>query len=54
MLRRPDGPPPGTHALLARGLTNWVTKARKAGLSDGDIESMVRATLATTTDEAIA
>lgn len=54
VLRRPDGPPPGTHALLARGLASWIAKARKAGMRDADIESMVRSTLAVTTDEAIA
>lgn len=54
VLRRPDGPPPGTHALLARSLATWIAKARKAGMRDADIESMVRSTLATTTDEAIA
>jgi GntR family transcriptional regulator len=54
VLRRPDGPPPGTHALLQRGLTTWVAKARRAGMRDADIESMVRSTLVTTQDEATA
>ncbi len=54
VLRRPDGPPPGTHALLQRGLTAWVGKARRAGMRDADIESMVRSTLITTQDEATA
>jgi len=51
VLRRPDGPPTGTHVLLSRGLATWIAKARKAGLRDSDIESMVRSTLMTTTSE---
>jgi GntR family transcriptional regulator len=51
VLRRPDGPPPGTHVLLSRGLATWIAKARRAGLRDADIESMVRSTLTATTDE---
>ena len=54
VLRRPDGPPPGTHALLQRGLSAWVGKARRAGMRDADIESMVRSTLAATQSEATA
>ena len=55
VLRRPDGPPAGTHMLLARGLATWIAKARKAGMRDADIESMVRSTLmATTSEEATA
>jgi GntR family transcriptional regulator len=54
VLRRPDGPPPGTHALLQRGLAAWVGKARGAGMRDADIESMVRATLVVTQHEATA
>jgi GntR family transcriptional regulator len=54
VLRRPDGPPPGTHALLARGLSAWIGKARRAGLADADIESMVRSTLAVVHNEATA
>ena len=54
VLRRPDGPPPGTHALLSRGLVAWITKARRAGLRDADIESMVRSTLALAETEATA
>jgi GntR family transcriptional regulator len=54
VLRRPDGPPPGTHALLSRSLVNWIGKARNAGMRDADIESMVRSTLATARDEATA
>src|SRR5437588_13113460 len=44
-LRRPDGPPPGAQATLRRSLARWVSKARDAGLSDSDIESLLRATL---------
>jgi GntR family transcriptional regulator len=51
VLRRPDGPPMGTHMLLSRSLATWIAKARKAGLRDSDIESMVRSTLMTTTSE---
>jgi GntR family transcriptional regulator len=54
VLRRPDGPPPGTHALLARGLESWIAKARRAGLRDSDIESMVRSTLSAIDREATA
>lgn len=54
VLRRPDGPPPGTHALLARGLSAWITKARRAGLRDSDIESLVRSTLLSSESEATA
>jgi GntR family transcriptional regulator len=55
VLRRPDGPPPGTHVLLARSLATWIAKARKAGMRDADIESMVRSTLmATMSEEATA
>ncbi|MGX7678399.1 GntR family transcriptional regulator [Jatrophihabitans sp. DSM 45814] len=54
VLRRPDGPPPGTHALLARSLAAWVSKARAAGMGDVDIESMMRSALAVVVDEASA
>jgi GntR family transcriptional regulator len=47
-LRRPDGPPPGEQAVLRRSLERWVTKARGAGLQDGDMESLLRATLLAT------
>jgi GntR family transcriptional regulator len=42
VLRRPPGPPPGTHATLARGLARWVERARAAGLDDRSIESLLR------------
>ncbi|MDX6228371.1 MAG: hypothetical protein QOI76_1761 [Frankiales bacterium] len=54
VVRRPDGPPPMVQAQLARGLNTWIGKARTAGLSDPDIESMLRSTLRASRDEAIA
>jgi GntR family transcriptional regulator len=54
VMRRPDGPPPNEQAALKRALANWVAKAQRAGLADGDIESMVRSVLASTATEAIA
>jgi DNA-binding transcriptional regulator YhcF (GntR family) len=54
VLRRPPGPPPGTHARLARGLAQWVSGAREAGLDDESIESLLRDTLQATAQEEIA
>ncbi len=45
VLRRPDGPPPGTHSRLGRSLARWVREAREAGLDDESIESLLRVTL---------
>jgi GntR family transcriptional regulator len=45
VLRRPDGPPPGTHSRLGRRLARWVREARGAGLDDESIESLLRVTL---------
>jgi GntR family transcriptional regulator len=45
VLRRPDGPPPGTHSRLGRSLARWVHEARDAGLDDESIESLLRVTL---------
>ena len=53
-VRRPDGPPPSVQHQLSRGLHSWVERARMAGLSDPDIESMLRATLRAGRGEAIA
>ena len=53
-VRRPDGPPPGVHAQLIRSMTAWIGKARVAGLTDADIESLLRSTLRANRDEAIA
>ena len=52
--RRPDGPPPREQAALQRALETWVAKAQRAGLADGDIESMVRSVLVSAANEAIA
>jgi GntR family transcriptional regulator len=54
VLRRPPGPPPGTHATLARSLARWVERARAAGLDDRSIESLVREMLHGATQEEIA
>ena len=54
VMRRPDGPPPNEQAALKRTLTAWVARAQRAGLADANIESMVRAVLATSAAEAIA
>jgi GntR family transcriptional regulator len=43
--RRPDGPPPGTQARLARTLERWVLTARGEGLDDESIEALLRSTL---------
>ncbi len=43
--RRPEGPPPGVQARLARTLERWVHSARDEGLDDESIESMLRGTL---------
>jgi GntR family transcriptional regulator len=45
VLRRPDGPPPATHARLAKGLARWVESARAAGMDEAAIEALVRDTL---------
>ena len=43
--RRPEGPPPGIQARLARGLHKWVESARSEGMDDEAMESMLRDTL---------
>jgi GntR family transcriptional regulator len=45
VLRRPDGPPPATHARLAKSLAKWVEGARAAGMDDQAIEALVRTIL---------
>jgi GntR family transcriptional regulator len=45
IVRRPNGPPPGTQVRLSRGLDRWVQTARAQGLDDDSIESMLRDTL---------
>ena len=52
--KRPDGPPPGTHARLGRSLARWVREARAAGLDDESIESLLRVTLRSSEEEEIA
>jgi GntR family transcriptional regulator len=54
VLRRPPGPPPGTHSRLARSLAQWVRGAREAGLDDDSIESLLRVTLQAAAEEEIA
>jgi GntR family transcriptional regulator len=54
VLRRPPGPPPGTHTRLGRGLARWVREARDAGLDNESIESLLRVTLRAATEEEIA
>ncbi len=43
--RRPEGPPPGTQARLARGLHKWVESARAEGMDDEAMEALLRETL---------
>ena len=52
--KRPDGPPPGTHARLGRSLARWVREARAAGLDDESVESLLRLTLHAADEEEIA
>jgi GntR family transcriptional regulator len=54
VLKRPPGPPPGTHARLGRSLSRWVREAREAGLDDESIESLLRVTLHAAAEEEIA
>jgi len=52
--RRPDGPPPGTQARLARSLARWVESARSEGMDDESIESLVQTTLRSSSAEQLA
>ena len=54
VLRRPPGPPPGTHSRLARSLAQWVHGAREAGLDDEAIASLLQVTLRADAEEDIA
>jgi GntR family transcriptional regulator len=54
VLKRPPGPPPGTHSRLGRSLGRWVRQAREAGLDDESIESLLRVTLRADAEEEIA
>jgi GntR family transcriptional regulator len=51
VLRRPPGPPPGTHSRLGRSLAGWVREAREAGLDDESIESLLRVSLHAAAEE---
>jgi GntR family transcriptional regulator len=51
VLKRPPGPPPGTHTRLGKSLAPWVREAREAGLDDESIESLLRATLRAAAEE---
>jgi GntR family transcriptional regulator len=51
VLKRPPGPPPGTHSRLGRSLARWVRQAREAGLDDESIESLLRVTLQAAAEE---
>jgi GntR family transcriptional regulator len=51
VLKRPPGPPPGTHSRLGRSLARWVRQAHEAGLDDESIESLLRVTLRAAADE---
>ncbi len=53
-VRRPDGPAPAVQAQLSRALAAWIGRARRAGLADPDIESMVRTTLRRSAEEGVA
>jgi GntR family transcriptional regulator len=54
VLKRPPGPPPGTHTRLGHSLAHWVREARHAGLDDESIESLLRVTLRAAAEEEIA
>ena len=54
VVRLPDGPPPLVRAQLSKGLSTWIGKARDAGLSDADMESLLRSELRAIGEEAIA
>jgi GntR family transcriptional regulator len=52
--RRPNGPPPGTQARLARSLGRWIETARSEGMDDESIESLVQSALRDPSVEQIA
>jgi GntR family transcriptional regulator len=43
--QRPAGPSPEVQTALSADLAGWVTKARKAGLGDEEIEALLRIAL---------
>lgn len=48
VIARPAGPPPSTQLELARALAEWVATARKEGLDDDAIETLLRMILSQT------
>jgi GntR family transcriptional regulator len=54
VLKRPPGPPPGTHSRLGRSLARWVREARAAGLDAESMESLLQVALRAQTEEEIA
>jgi GntR family transcriptional regulator len=54
VLRRPQGPPPGEQARLARGLQRWVEKAQAAGLDGQAMEAMLRSIVRNASDRGVA
>jgi GntR family transcriptional regulator len=52
--RRPDGPPPGTQARLARSLEKWVLTARQEGLDEESIEALLHSILRSSWIEGVA
>ncbi|HEY3843125.1 MAG TPA: GntR family transcriptional regulator [Acidimicrobiales bacterium] len=52
--RRPAGPPPETQIRLARSLERWVQAARREGLDDESIESLVASMLSNSQNARIA
>lgn len=52
--RRPSGPPPTTQHRLARSLDRWVQSARREGLDDESIESLLRSVLRGRSAEGVA
>jgi len=48
VIGRPAGPPLSTQLELARSLAAWVATARKEGLDDDAIETLLRTTLSQT------
>ncbi len=48
VIGRPAGPPPSAQLKLARTLAEWVMTARKEGLDDEAIETLLRTTLSQT------
>lgn len=45
VVKRPAGPDPDAQAKLAAALGKWLTEARRAGLDDEAVESLLRAVI---------